>query len=124
MATSKFPSKNRLREGWGIFNHHNLCSRFAPDPKIAICYLPRERFYSARWSVWSPLGKTNPGGAWYEHGCKTFLVWSASDKEEVLAEAMKWAAVKYGIAEWAKDPFGGYQDVRTLVVVKEAQNKA
>ena len=31
-----------------------------------------------------------------------------------LAEAMAWTSEKFGVKEWAKDPFGGWQDIKVI----------
>lgn len=65
----------------------------------------------AWWAVWSPFFKTNPDGAWYEHGSKTFTMGDGETHKErkaaALITAQAWAA-QYGITEWAKNRVGDY----------------
>lgn len=69
----------------------------------------------AAWMVYRVGYKTNPDGPGYDHGNKSFTLPNAGmdvtlkeRKAEALAEAQKWAGEKYGISEWAKDPYGSY----------------
>lgn len=68
----------------------------------------------AWWAVHRVGYKTDPNAAWYAYGNKTFsLVGGESHKErkaKTLEVAKAWASEKYGIKEWAKDPFGNWMD--------------
>ena len=46
--------------------------------------------------------------SWYNHGSRAFIVFNRKDKPIKLLEAETWASDKFGIKEWARDPFGGY----------------
>src|ERR1700693_3457118 len=48
------------------------------------------------------------GGAWYHYGVKTFA--GHSRDKVALADAQAWASKKFGIKEWARDPFGSWGD--------------
>lgn len=59
--------------------------------------------------------KTDPHGAWYDNGSKTFL----GPRDESLPLARAWATEKYGITEWATCPTD-----RNALVPAEARRRA
>ena len=50
----------------------------------------------------------NLAGHWADYGSKCFLVWGRKDRADKLSAAKMWASDKFGIVEWARDPFGSY----------------
>lgn len=90
----------------GIYNNHNLLSRFgepgrdvwceyhAPEPRSCTCQTTR---------VYSPSHKTRPDAPWYDHGRQAFI----GNRAESMPLAVTWASERYGIDEWAPSPFGG-----------------
>lgn len=65
-----------------------------------------------KWSVWSPLFKTDADAAWYDNNAKVFLLTGNEAhkirKANALERAKKWAAEQYGVTEWAKNRLGDY----------------
>lgn len=66
---------------------------------------------SARVQVIGLREKTNPSGWWGDCGHKTWNV-SRDTKAARIEQAKAWASERYGITEWVRDPFGGWQDAR------------
>lgn len=108
----------RTAKGGNIANSHNVCSAFGG--KVFISYVPEETGRSYRAAGWNVCGigfKTDPDGWWGNHGAKTFDVHAFRTYEmthhEAKAAAFEaakaWCVEKYGLTEWVKDPFGGYQ---------------
>jgi hypothetical protein len=106
---------NELREAQII----NTGDFYAEKGQVYIGYTPAETGRASRsacWRVYRTGYKTDPEGAWYDYGNKTFLVWAkygekhSEVKKRVLAEAQEWAEKRYGITEWKRDPFGSYGD--------------
>jgi hypothetical protein len=93
---------------------------FATRRTVALSYSAPDRSNSRdvsvpKWSVFSPFFQTNPEAAWYDNGCKTFLLGlkgatHKERKEAALKEAMAWATQRYLISEWAKNRQGDYVD--------------
>jgi hypothetical protein len=46
--------------------------------------------------------------AWYNYGARAFTHGGRESKKKALADAQAWASDKFGIKEWARDPFGSY----------------
>ena len=63
--------------------------------------------------------KTDPSGAWYNYGHKSFSMYGRGDKQAKLEDAMGWVKERYGITEWERDVFGSYQIKGTLAKVVE-----
>jgi len=64
-------------------------------------------------SVLPPWFSVNKHGeklseAWYEHGSKCFSYYGKDSKPKALADAISWASERFGIKEWARDPFGSW----------------
>jgi len=111
-------SKKVLRE-YRIFNSHNL-ARIAGS-KLYIGYSPAEYGRASHCASWDVVGinfKTDPSGAWYNYGHKSFSMYSREDKASQLEKAMQWVKENYGIAEWERDVFGSYQIKGTLAKVE------
>jgi len=114
---------NKIYNSWEIAKRgelHFFISYSAAEPKSC---------KGASWHVVGVGFKTDSDAAWYDNGCKAFQVWGRKDKEDVLAKAKEWASQKYGIAEWERDPFGGWQDKRLIdllraTLVKTVSNKS
>lgn len=71
--------------------------------------------------------KTDVNAHWQDHGNKSFMVMSRDEAKTALAEAQKWASDKYGIKEWAKNPFGDWMDAefikkRTAELLEQVEN--
>jgi hypothetical protein len=105
--------------------------QFAGRGNVYIDYTPANNGRggrSARWQVTRPGFRTDPNGAWYNNGHKTFWVYSRADKEPKLFEAKAWASERYGIKEWARTPFGSWMDAefvkKRLAELKSAQPSA
>jgi hypothetical protein len=104
-----------LAEKYKIHNPHNLAT--ATHTQIVVAYVPADTGrggQAAHWTVYSPYFETDPNAAWYNHGCKTFMVWGRHDKEAMRLEALSWATAQYGITEWERSPFGSYHQKGTL----------
>ena len=86
-----------------IFNIHELLSRFGTKGKNVGCtyYAAAFRGQCRKTSVYSPSFNTDPGDAWYNNKCKTFVGKAAIS----MPEAVAWASSTYGITEWARTPF-------------------
>jgi hypothetical protein len=52
--------------------------------------------------------------AWYDNGAKSFSCCGVASRKTALIEAQIWASEKFGIKEWARDPFGGYGDAKFI----------
>jgi hypothetical protein len=80
--------------------------------RIIISFHAREprAYMPARWVVWrvknGKIEKTDPNGAWYNYGRKSFTC--GSNKKERLAEAIAWVAEKYGAREFVRNRTGNY----------------
>ena len=114
-----------------VFNTHELLLRFGEKGKtdVAVSYTA----YEARsmrgnaTTIYSPSHKTDPNGAWYTYGHKSFV----GNRAESLPEALAWASDRYGIPldDWVPDPTqrGSYvpRDVRekALAALKKEPKK-
>jgi len=47
---------------------------------------------------------------WYDHGCKSFLVWGRKDKADKFNEACVYLYSQFGVEKVARSPFGGWGD--------------
>lgn len=84
---------------------HNICEFYGNEPYVV--YYPRQigrGGSSPRWAA--RKADKNLSEAWYDYGARTFLVWN--DKKKALAEAQAFVTDKFGVKEFARDPFGGY----------------
>ena len=107
-------TKQQLRE-LHIFNPHNLAREAGCE--LYIGYSPADYGRAAHSASWDIIGinfKTDPNGAWYNYGHKSFPMYGRSDKESQLKEAMQWVKKNYGITDWERDVFGSYQIKGTL----------
>lgn len=107
-------TKKVLRERH-IVNSHDL-ARIAGS-KLYIDYSPAAYGRAAHSASWDIVGinfKTDPNGAWYNYGHKSFGMYSREDKSIQLEVAMQWVKENYRIAEWERDVFGSYQIKGTL----------
>jgi hypothetical protein len=115
----KSKAQNELRERLNICNPWNYCE--AGGGYVYIDYNAATKGRggrSAHIQVIATHGHTDVHAAWYDYGRKT---WTCSQltRAERLDEAKAWATEKYGITDWIKDPFGGWQDARVVARVKE-----
>jgi hypothetical protein len=99
-----------------IFNEHNLLSVFGEKMDVVCSYHraePRSPF-GCYTSVWSPKFNTDPKGAWFHHGQKSF----SGRISESMPQAIEWATSKYGITEWVVSPFGRTAKIPASVLKK------
>jgi hypothetical protein len=107
-------TKKQLRE-MHIHNPFNIMTN--TGSKLFISYTGASYGRAIECATWRIIGngfKTDPKGAWYNYGNKTFNVFCRADKEPKLKEAMAWVKETYGITEWERDVFGCYQIKGTL----------
>lgn len=110
----------------GIHNSHNFCT--AGGGRVYVDYIPAitgRGYRSARWQVIGIRCKTDPDGHWQDYGHKTFTVHERATKPIREAEAKDWATRNYLIAEWKRDPFGGWQEPKVYdgVVAKLSEGR-
>lgn len=109
-----------------VFNPHDFYATRRGQAYIEYTTADRGRGgRSAYWAVYGVGFDTNPDGHWRDYGRKTFPVYSREDKASQLEAAQEWAA-RYGITDWAKDPYGGWGDaefVKQRVAELKAQVK-
>lgn len=102
----------------GIHNSHNVCHEGGGS--VYIFYKPRglgRSYRSPKWAVDGIGFHVDSTAEWIDHGCKVFTC-NRDTREQRLADAKAWASEKYGISEWARDPFGGWQDAVVLERVR------
>lgn len=95
-----------------IYNSHGICER--GGGRVFLSYTPQGDGRSLVYPHWSVVGvkhNTDPSAHWMHYGCKTF---SGKLRSHAFDEAKAWASGKYGIKEWRRDPFGGWQDAEVL----------
>ena len=116
-------TKRVLREN-KIINSYDI-ARIA-ESKLYISYSPADygrASHSASWDIMGINFKTDPSGAWYNYGHKSFGMYGRGDKLPKLADAMRWVKETYGITEWEKDIFGSYQIKGTLALIDTKETK-
>ena len=92
----------RLREQQ-VFNPHDF---YAGQPYLSK-HIGASR--DVRGSHWAVVKEgMNLGRHWTDNNTKTFPYRSRESEKRALADAQKWARTKFGIEEWARDPFGCY----------------
>lgn len=100
-----------LLEGVHIYNTHLL----AGVGGVFIEYWAHGPYRAASWRVYKPGFRIRQESV---HTPSTryrqFLVFNRAGKAISLEEAQQWAAEEFGIAEWAKTPFGSYMDKEVL----------
>lgn len=105
-----------------VFNSHEVCD--LGGGTIYLSYHPRdERGCSpAKWLVNGINHSPDPKSHWADYGSKSFI---GKMRSPAFGEAKAWASEKYGIKEWARDPFGGWQDAEVLrrVEIKSKEGK-
>jgi hypothetical protein len=107
-------SNKRLVEGLRslrVFNSYDFYDGETPQGQVFIYYHTGDAWHPSGWDV-SRRG--------YQLGTdrlntsKQFIAFEGSGakerKELAFAAAQTWASERYGITEWAKDPFGGFGD--------------
>lgn len=113
----KRPTKLQLGER-NICNSHNVCT--SGGGKVYIDYRAWDSVSrcSSAWLVHGIGFETDPAGSHFsDHGSKSFGVWGRDVKAVKLKHAKAWASERYGIDEWERDPFGGWQDKRVWQAV-------
>lgn len=58
--------------------------------------------------------KTDASAHFQDHGNKSFIIMNREDVQSALSDAQKWAGKRYGIEEWAKNPFGDWMDAEFI----------
>lgn len=110
-------TKSALSKKRRIYNSHNFCT--AGGGKVLIMYRPHDRGRGGQCAAWQVAGvyfSTDRRAYWRDYGCKTFVC-DSTNRDAKLDEAKRWATEEYGITEWVRDPFGGWQDKRVYDVV-------
>ncbi len=116
--TKKILREANIINSWDIgkiaHNRVILYYEHATHDRLAHC---------ATWQV-SGIGfKTNPEAAWYDHGCKTFIVHD-KNTEEAFQEAQKWCQEHHELTgtkpreKWERDPHGNYHPEGTLAKIE------
>lgn len=107
---------------FGIHNSHNLLTAFGLNNEVAIRFQSSvsRSVIPSRSQVFSPHFPTNPGGPWYDYGCKTFY----GKRSESLPKAVAWAQETYGLGEFVMNPLDRSYVPRALIerVKKELKN--
>lgn len=100
------PKRSKLRETLAARRVFNPWGFYGPQPYITYYgYKPRGGCV-AGWRVIARGKKLSD--AWYDRGARSFTVLGRADKAVKLAEAQAWAADRFHVEMWGKDPFGGY----------------
>lgn len=111
---------SKIREAFKaihITNSWNICE--SGGGKVFLDYHTGGSGRGSMPSKWVVIGirfQTDPKAHWTDNGCKAF---SGRMRSPALDEAKKWASERFGIAEWVRDPFGGWQDAKVLARAKE-----
>jgi hypothetical protein len=100
----RFPSKTRLQEH-GIHNSWDVCSK--GGGRVYVDYHARGKVDPPGWHVIGIGFDTDPNAHWSDYGRKSF---SGTMRSAALLAAKSWASGNYGIVQWVRDPFGGWQD--------------
>jgi hypothetical protein len=89
----------------GVYNLHE----FYGKGNVYLHFHPSDsrRCFTRGWGVFRPGYPTDPKAHWMDYGNKYF---HGGFRGEALVQAQAWAGKRYGIKEWARDPFGGYGD--------------
>ncbi len=102
-----------------IFNPYGIAQR--ANNKLFIAYSPQTLGRMCENAHWQIIGidfKSDPNSAWYNHGNKTFNVFSREEKQPQLEMAFNWCAEQYGLKAWEKDVWGDYHPSGTLARLK------
>ena len=92
-----------------VFNPHDFYG--TGNVYLAFRRSDPRRCVTSAWGVFRPGFQTAPGGFWGNYGNKHFL---GGFRGEALLEAQEWAGKRYGVTEWARDPYGSYGDARFI----------
>lgn len=94
---------------------------------VMISYLPASGsggwWQPSKWQVCRGGEHTDPEAGWRDHWRKTFTVRGRHEKAGRFEAAKAWASERYGIAEWAKTPYGDWMDAE-FVTKRTAELKA
>ena len=114
-------SKRLLRE-LGIYNSYDIAK--LAHSKLFLSYANDQSRggKGIQWQVYGVGFKTAPDAPWYDHGMKTFVMYSPKEKEDVLQAAKAWCLAEYGILEWEKDVFECWHPVGTIEAAIKAKN--
>ena len=100
-----------------IVNSWDQCVRAGGDRIGISYYAARSRsVMPAHWRVWRLVDgkevKTDPKAAWYDNGCKTFLLRLGTTHKErkahALRDAVEWVKDRYGERDFVKNRLGDY----------------
>jgi hypothetical protein len=95
-----------------VCNSYDICRLFGGVIYISYHAAVHGRCSSsAKWVVVGAGIRTDPGGPWYNYGNKTFLGRKDSKERE---EAFRWASETYKVKDWARDPWGNWQDAEVM----------
>jgi len=87
-----------------------------PRPVPMIQFFPADRGRGGWWAYWAvtqPGVDLDPGAHWHykDHrggSRKAFQVNGRDEKQPQFDAAVAWAMDRFGITEWAREPFGSY----------------
>lgn len=104
---------SKLTEKLNAIGMHNSYEFFVDEPYIYISLRGGSRDVIPSSYKVSKCG-VSLSEAWYDYGAKSFSFCNRESKKEALEEAKKWAREKFGITEWARNPFGDYGDANFI----------
>ena len=96
--------RDRLRTA-GVVNPYEF---YGSQPYIYRRVAVPRSVTSAGWMVRKRGRDLAPKGAWYDYGSKRFGYGGRDQEASALAAAQAWASSEFGVAAWARDPFGCY----------------
>jgi len=94
-----------------VHNSYNLCELGGGTLYVGFCSHASRAGIPSGWKVVGLGFQTDPKAHWTDNGCKTF---DGKKHSEAKQQAMDWASEKYGVEDWVRDPFGGYQDKKVF----------
>lgn len=107
-----------------IYNSHGIAELTGKNP----CIFYHSATYgrgsmSAKWQVAHMGYQTDPNGAWYNHGNKTFLVFPYCEKEQQFEKAKAWVKERYGLDITERDVWGNWHVTGTMDKLREIISK-
>jgi len=122
---TRFPTKAQLGL-IGVINPMDL-RELVPD-QICVSFVASNAHErggaGARYRVHHKNFATDKNSHWMDHGLKTFSVFEFANKQATAEAAISWADHRYGKRDWARDPWGSYQDARAITAAWDAVEKA
>lgn len=101
----------------GVFNPYDF---YGNEPYIAQRVKGGNR--DVLPSAWRVYRHGETLSTWYDCGAKSFSYSGREMNKAALSEAQTWAAARYNISEWIRDPFGSYGS-REFVLKRIAELK-